>query len=110
MQSSTPDATELPELLSPQEFSEIIGWGIATVRRRIDAGELPIYQPGGKGTRVGIPRSELNSVQRRVAVVQQSETGRHPDIKQAADSISKRPAKKLPGPRPKWKKTKYNRS
>jgi excisionase family DNA binding protein len=36
----------------------------ATVRRRIKAGELPAYQPGGPGSAVRIERSVLDDLQR----------------------------------------------
>lgn len=48
-----------PAFLSPEEFAAYTGLGLATVRRRIKAGHLPTYQPGGKGSRVLIPADAL---------------------------------------------------
>ena len=40
--------------VSPREYSEIVGWSIATVRRRIADGSLAVSQPGGPRTAVVI--------------------------------------------------------
>lgn len=47
------------ELLTPAEFAAAAGLSLATVRRRIREGSLPVFQPGGKRTAVRIPRSAL---------------------------------------------------
>jgi excisionase family DNA binding protein len=63
--SATDSTHASSQFLSPEQFSEAVGCGIATVRRLIDAGKIQVYQPGGKGTRVAIPRTELESLKRR---------------------------------------------
>lgn len=47
------------EFLTPAEFAVAAGLSLATVRRRIREGSLPVFQPGGKRTAVRIPRSAL---------------------------------------------------
>lgn len=48
------------DMLSPEEAAKYTGFKIATIRRRLKDGTIPKYQPGGKGTRVAIPRSALS--------------------------------------------------
>ena len=48
-----------PDYLTPHEFAHRTGLSLATVRRRINDGTLPVFQPGGKRTAVRIPQSAL---------------------------------------------------
>jgi hypothetical protein len=52
-------ATMIPKYLSPLEFSELSGLSIATVRRYVDSGKLPSWQPAGFRGRVLIPSDAL---------------------------------------------------
>ena len=48
------------EYLSPDEFSQLSGLSIATVRRYLRAGRLPHVQPAGSHGRILIPRDALD--------------------------------------------------
>lgn len=49
------------QLLTAAEFAAKSHLSLSTVRRRVAEGNLPTYQPGGKGTAVRIPASALES-------------------------------------------------
>ena len=51
--------TTPPEYLSVAEFGTLTGLSEATIRRRIKDGSLPVYQPGGRKSRLLISRSAL---------------------------------------------------
>ena len=48
-----------PSYVSPQEFGELCGLSIATVRRYIRFGKLPCVQPAGLRGRILTPRDVL---------------------------------------------------
>lgn len=47
--------------LTIEEFGRRSGMSASTVRRRIEAGRIAVYQPGGRGTRLAIPPAELRA-------------------------------------------------
>src|SRR4051794_28412378 len=58
----TPDGNsgqDAKQLLSPKEFAEASGFSLPTIRRYLEKGKLPKFQPAGEGGRIGIPRSAL---------------------------------------------------
>lgn len=59
--------TDSETYLTLQEFSERTGLSLATVRRRIKDGSLPVWQPGGHRTAIRIPESVLLPLQRNTA-------------------------------------------
>lgn len=46
--------------ISIQEFSRLSSLSDKTIRRRVKAGDIPAWQPGGPGTRILIPISCLS--------------------------------------------------
>lgn len=77
------------EWLSPQDFAQLAGLSLSTVRRRIHDGTLPHWQPGGKRTAVRIPRGALSVSP--------------PDSSSAsALSPTNAPPKSRTGQRPRW--------
>lgn len=101
-----PIASELSMTLPPadrdgltvEEYKELTSISESTIRRRIKDGTLPSWQPGGPGTRVLLPVSSLPSHQ---SLVTQSEPpGKQSPKPQATANISR-----LPGPKPRWKRT-----
>jgi excisionase family DNA binding protein len=51
--------TTPPHYLSVEEFVAATGLSESTVRRRIKDGSLPVCQPGGRKSRLLIPRDAL---------------------------------------------------
>jgi len=54
------DQKHSDEILSFKEFLDQWVGSEKTLRRRLEDGSIPKYQPGGPGTLVGIPRSALS--------------------------------------------------
>jgi len=86
--------TRNQDFLSVEEFSLASSLSASTIRRRIKEGTLPVWQPGGPGTRVLLAASLLT---------QASEIPRQVASSPASES---RPAssRRLPGPRLPWKR------
>jgi excisionase family DNA binding protein len=51
--------TVRPEYLSINQAAELLGVSPDTIRRRVDAGELPATQLGGPGSTIRIPADAL---------------------------------------------------
>jgi excisionase family DNA binding protein len=78
--------------LTIQQFSQKTSLSDKTVRRRIDAGQIPYWQPGGPGTRILIPVSCLSAV---------SQPDEVPSVPQDCHASSDK-HQPLPGPKPRW--------
>jgi excisionase family DNA binding protein len=78
-----------PRFLSPADFARATGLSEATVRRRIRDGSLPVAQPGGKKSRVLIPRDVLD----------RSAPAPGPSVPAPGPTP---PAPRPAGPRPRW--------
>ncbi|MEQ8854387.1 helix-turn-helix domain-containing protein [Gimesia sp.] len=85
--------SDTSDLLSIEELSTIISLSISTIRRRIRDGSIPAIQPGGKGTKLLIPKEWVNqqATISKSSRLEPSSSGRHQRI-----CIS--------GPTPRWKK------
>ncbi|WP_437193700.1 hypothetical protein [Planctomicrobium sp. SH527] len=79
------------DCISVNDFAARVGFSVPTIRRRIKDGSIRICQPGGPGTRLSIPLSELTRLLAQI-----------PD---AATATKTRPSshKPIAGPAPKWK-------
>jgi excisionase family DNA binding protein len=86
--------------LAPSEFAERTGLSLATVRRYIAAGRIPVAQPGGFRSRVLIPRDAL--VLPRPAPQGQRQLAADPDRHRDAAENPANNADRLSGPRPGW--------
>ena len=90
---------EHDELLEFKDFLALwIGNGKGkekTLRRRLADGSIPKYQPGGPGTRIGIPRSAL-SISSKPAKGD-SDSNTH------TNSTNSETENIIPGPKPKWR-------
>lgn len=91
--------------LTPTEFANKSRLSIATVRRRLKDGSLVSFQPGGSGTAIRIPASEL----KRLSQLQEDSPYPSRETSQnqtEADSlqITKNHSSKMAGPRPLWMK------
>lgn len=84
----TPDSQS--EYLNIEEFCQLVPLSESTVRRRIRAGDIPSWQPGGTGTRILIPVSCLESFEKL------------PAAKPALEQASQPSPKPIAGPRPRW--------
>lgn len=84
---------QLPdEILTFKEFLALWVGSEKTLRRRLDDGSIPKYQPGGPGTLIGIPRSALSSSHSALPQQnQQQETNPNNMVQ-------------IPGPKPSWRK------
>lgn len=84
--------------LSPNEFASATGLSISTIFRRLKAGQIQLYQPGGKRTRILIPIAAVES--------EPSQRQLDPDSHSAETVHSKCLAsldqKPLSGRKPKW--------
>ena len=73
-----------------KEAAQVLGLSVATVRRRIDDGTLPVFQPGGEGTAVRVPVDALKCA---------TDT-KSPAIESSPHDAKPKPRRK--GPQPKW--------
>jgi len=81
--------------LSPQEFAQKTGLSLATVNRRLKAGDIPFSQPGGPRSRILIPAAALDSAS--------SHSASSPELAEpssAAPTESDPPRQR--GPKPRW--------
>ena len=85
------------QYLSPQQFASLTGASIATVRRYLDLGILPKYQPAGPRGRVFIPASAFENVE-LLKKFQRSGRSAVPTTSAAANQSTNR----RPGPAPRW--------
>ena len=60
---NSPQITSLSKWISPQEMADALGISKNTVIRRCHDGTIHSQQPGGYGTAVLIPRTELDRLQ-----------------------------------------------
>ncbi len=51
-----------PQFLSPAKFAAVCGCSLSTIHRLLKRGQLPKYQPGGKGSLVLIPIDALSQL------------------------------------------------
>ena len=94
-----PDASDRV-FLTPAEFAERTGLSLATVRRYIAAGRIPVAQPGGFRSRVLIPRDAL--VLPRPAPQGQRQLAADPDRQRGSSQNPANHSDRLSGPRPGW--------
>jgi hypothetical protein len=91
---------EKDELLEFKDFLALwIGNGkgkASTLRRRLADGSIPKHQPGGPGTKIGIPRSALLQRSKPINFVPTQNT----DTSKADPETEN----KISGPKPKWRK------
>jgi excisionase family DNA binding protein len=86
--------------LSPDEFAQVTGMSVKTVRRRLKAGKLPADQSGGPGT--------LWLIDYDAFLAQISNGVSKPlHSKSALPEASER-EEKISGPRPKWTRLNSN--
>ena len=83
-----------PAYLTLEEASKLTSLSASTLRRRIRRKQIRVWQPGGPGTRLLIPRSEL------VAPV----TSAASDKFFRDNDELKSKASRLSGPRPRWQR------
>ncbi len=88
------DFNSLPKYVTINEFCDQVRLSESTVRRRINAGDIPSLQPGGHRTRILIPVSYLASTEQKSNI----------DVTED-DSDSRPVTKPIPGPRPRWMAT-----
>ena len=102
MAGRTTEAGESParRYLSPQEFSELSGLSLATVRRYLRSGRLPSRQPAGHRGRILIPADALELVIVATPPVETSQAPAAPSTP-ATTRPPVTPARP-PGPRPRW--------
>lgn len=81
------------DLLSIEELSDIVSLSISTIRRRIRDGGIPAIQPGGKGTKLLIPKEWIN---------QQATTPQSSRLEPSSSGRHQR--KSISGPPPRWQK------
>ena len=74
--------------LNIQEFARFSGLSVSTVRRLVEAGNIPFYQPGGKGTKVLLRRDALELTHAKSDL---------PGLSQDPEA-----AKTPRGPKPRW--------
>jgi hypothetical protein len=86
------------DYVSPLEVVAATGLSLATVRRYIDSGRLPSFQPGGPRCRVLIPVEALN----RLAPVNTEAQASRAEGSRATTEPPYSSSKPLPGPKPKW--------
>ena len=77
------------EYLTFSEFLALWFGSEKTLRRRLEDGSIPKYQPGGPGTLIGIPRSALS-------------------IPSSPKPQQQTNATQIPGPNPTWRKKHAN--
>ncbi len=82
------DAPTSAEFLTPAEFARLAVLSLATVRRRISDGSLPVFQPGGKRTAMRIPRSALTATPSSLAT---SNSAAHTPAAQISNPLRRRP-------------------
>jgi|GEM_PF-4430080 len=83
--------------LSPAEVARRTGLSIATVRRYVQGGALPKYQPGGRRCRVMIPIAALESFQSATS----TEGTSTPSTSRKEEALAKEQRPRF-GPRPRW--------
>lgn len=90
---------ERDELLEFKDFLALwIGKGkgkASTLRRRLADGSIPKHQPGGPGTRIGIPRSALSQRSKQTKSV--------PTENKDTCKADPETENKISGPKPKWR-------
>lgn len=86
--------------LSPEQFAQVTGLSVKTVRRRLKAGKLPADQSGGPGTLWLIDYDAFLMRISDDAVASPKSSAATPPVKGSSDKIS--------GPRPKWTRLSSN--
>src|ERR1700685_1039156 len=84
-----------------QEFSDVTGLSVATVRRYVQRGRLPSAQPGGRRGRILIPISAVALLERNAeptAAATRLDAAADGEPSNADDPSPER----LPGPEPRW--------
>ncbi len=88
------------QFLSIVEFQLATGYSDSTIRRKLKNGSLPMFQPGGKRTKILIPKSVL------LPPTQTHPAGNAPVNIPFKDAfrppISSSPPSKRRGPKPRW--------
>ncbi|WP_437191160.1 hypothetical protein [Planctomicrobium sp. SH527] len=79
------------DCISVKDFAARVGFSTPTVRRRIKDGSIRICQPGGPGTRLSIPLTELTRLFEQ------------PSDAATATKTGPSSHKPIAGPAPKWK-------
>ncbi|QDU05456.1 Helix-turn-helix domain protein [Gimesia chilikensis] len=76
-----------------EELAPKLAVSISTIRRRIRDGSIPAIQPGGKGTKLLIPKEWVNqqATISKSSRLESSSSGRHQ-------------RKSISGPAPRWRK------
>lgn len=82
MQDATP-----PQFLRLQEYARLASVSLATVRRRVQDGSLPAWQPGGHRTAVRIPVAALTMASTPSA----TDTPGDPPVVTTSRAVSRRP-------------------
>ena len=99
-QPSSPHGAEL-EYLTPDDFAQVSGLSISTVRRYLDDDRLPKIQPGGKRCRVLIPRHALDFLK---PIEQQQPEVSSDEADAPANADDEQPkAAPQSGPQPRWR-------
>lgn len=83
--------------LTYEDLHAVTGISLSTLRRRVKAGQIPYFQPGGSRTRVAFPPDVVE----RLLKSQGLDLNQCPPVTKTTESP---PPLKLrpPGPRPKW--------
>jgi len=84
------------KFFAPVEFAAECGLSIATVRRLLKKGRLPMAQPGGRHCRILIPAGAINSLCT-------TETTNNPSPNsQSSPDLTNSNSNQIPGPKPRW--------
>ena len=86
--------------LSPQEFSELSGLSLSTVRRYLRNGRLPYRQPAGRRGRILIPAAALELSSAATPPGETSQARAAPST--PATTLPPVTPARPPGPRPRW--------
>ena len=96
------DRSERREVVTPQEYSQLTGISMSTVRRYLADGRLPKLQPGGPRCRVLIPRWALFAIPVDEPHAPEGGIAQRPCPKEAEEPADIA-TRTLPGPRPRWR-------
>lgn len=88
-------ADQQDELLTFSDFFERWVGSKSTLRRRLEDGTIPKHQPGGPGTKIGIPRSALSIRSKPNSLISKEENSK---------TTNSESNENIPGPIPKWRK------
>lgn len=92
--------------LTVQQFADLSGLSLSTIRRRIRDGSITHAQPGGKRRRILIPVGALEHRQHCPSASHEARNENPNEQVNVADPGQPSPPERpIPGPSPKWQRT-----